>query len=260
MWSFMVLAEKLPYLCRNCTKWWPSWNGHHFEPLPIICHFGTILQWICHVKKTPDVRFLDFSRKTTLSLQKLYKMAAILKWMPFWATSHHFSFWHHSAMDLSCPKKPQMESFMILAEKLPYLCRNCTKWRPSWNGRHFEPLPVISRFGTMLQWICHVKKPQDMKFHDFGRKTTTPINYLNLDPDYQVRTRHDTLVSEGWNSITHSHQCRRLVKKRPSICYHVCVVNACKRSQAICRKSRTLCSFIRLLSVHTQPICAEQER
>ena len=35
-------------------------------------------------------------------------------------------------------------------------------------------------------------------------------------------------VSERWNSISVllicSHQCRRLVKKRPSMCYYVCVI------------------------------------
>ena len=40
--------------------------------------------------------------------------------------------------------------------------------------------------------------------------------------------RLDTLVSEMWNSITvlltRSHQCWRLVKKRPSMCCYVCVI------------------------------------
>ena len=36
------------------------------------------------------------------------------------------------------------------------------------------------------------------------------------------------LVTERWNSITvlltRPHQCRRLVQKRPSMCYYVCVI------------------------------------
>ena len=88
-------------------------------------------------------------------------------------------------------KKTQTWSFMIFLENLPYLCRNCAKWRPSWNGRHFEPLPFICRFDTMLQSICHVKKSLDMKFHDFGRKTTTPIKYLDLEPNYIIRQKDD---------------------------------------------------------------------
>ena len=45
---------------------------------------------------------------------------------------------------------------------------------------------------------------------------------------YCVRARLEPLVLERWNSITvlftRSHQCRRLVKKRPSMCYYVCVI------------------------------------
>ena len=44
----------------------------------------------------------------------------------------------------------------------------------------------------------------------------------------RVRARLDLLVLERWNSITvlltRSHQCRRLVKKRQSMCYYVCVI------------------------------------
>ena len=44
----------------------------------------------------------------------------------------------------------------------------------------------------------------------------------------RVRARLDLLVLERWNSITVlltcSHQCRRLVQKRPSMCHYVCVI------------------------------------
>ena len=44
----------------------------------------------------------------------------------------------------------------------------------------------------------------------------------------RVRARLDPLVLERWNSITvlftRSHQGRRLVQKRPSMCYYVCVI------------------------------------
>ena len=36
--------------------------------------------------------------------------------------------------------------------------------------------------------------------------------------------------------------------------------NACKRSLAICRKSRASCPINRLLSVHIWPTCAKQRR
>ena len=73
----------------------------------------------------------------------------------------------------------------------------------------------------------------------------------------------DPLVLERWNSITVlltcSQQCRRLVKKRQSMCYYVCN-DACKRSLAICRKSRALCPVSRLLSVPIWPACVKQGR
>ena len=44
----------------------------------------------------------------------------------------------------------------------------------------------------------------------------------------RVRAQLDPLVLEGWNSftvlLTHSHQCRRLVQKRRSMCCYVCVI------------------------------------
>ena len=75
---------------------------------------------------------------------------------------------------------------------------------------------------------------------------------LSIKRAIRVRARLDPLVTERWNSITvlftHSHQCRRLVQKRPSVSGRLCN-NACKRSLAICRKSRALCPVSRLLSV-----------
>ena len=69
----------------------------------------------------------------------------------------------------------------------------------------------------------------------------------------QVRARLDLLVLERWNSIavllTRSHQCRRLVKKK-AVHVLLCLCNnACKRSLAICRKSKAMCPVSRLLSV-----------
>ena len=44
----------------------------------------------------------------------------------------------------------------------------------------------------------------------------------------RVRFPLNPLVSERWDTITvlltRSHQCRRLVQKRPSMCYYVCVI------------------------------------
>ena len=48
---------------------------------------------------------------------------------------------------------------------------------------------------------------------------------LSFKRAVRVRAWLDPLVSERWNSITVlltcSHQCRRLVKKRPSMCHYV---------------------------------------
>ena len=71
-------------------------------------------------------------------------------------------------------------------------------------------------------------------------------------------------VSERWNSITElltrSHQCRRLVQKK-AVHVSLCLCNdACKRSLAICCKSRASCPISRLLSVPIWPACAKQGR
>ena len=51
---------------------------------------------------------------------------------------------------------------------------------------------------------------------------------LSIERVARVRSQLDPLVTERWNSIivllTRSHQCRRLVPKRPSMCYYVCVI------------------------------------
>ena len=90
-------------------------NGGHLEMDAILSHFQSflILTPYCNQfvmpKKNPEMKFHAFGRKSSLSLQKLCKMAAILKWTPFWATSGHFSFWHHVAINLSCQKTPRYE-------------------------------------------------------------------------------------------------------------------------------------------------------
>ena len=61
-----------------------------------------------------------------------------------------------------------------------------------------------------------------------GQGNSTSLASLSTKRAIQVRARLDPLVTEKWNSITvlltHSHQCRQLVKKRPSMCYYVCVI------------------------------------
>ena len=82
---------------------------------------------------------------------------------------------------------------------------------------------------------------------------------LSINRAIQVCAHLDPLVSERWNSITllltRYHQCRRLVKKAVHVLLCLCN-NACKRSLAICRKSRALarvplaCFCLTLYSLH----------
>ena len=60
-----------------------------------------------------------------------------------------------------------------------------------------------------------------------GNSTVVSISvYQAGDPG--SRPPIDPLVLEKWNCITvlltRSRQCRRLVQKRPSMCYYVCVI------------------------------------
>ena len=80
----------------------------------------------------------------------------------------------------------------------------------------------------------------------------------------QVRAWHNPFVSEMWNSTSMSStcpfQCDWLFYQKP---YHVlsCLCgHACKRSLAICRKSRASYPVSRLLSAHILPACAKQGR
>ena len=61
-----------------------------------------------------------------------------------------------------------------------------------------------------------------------GKEIAQSLASLSTNRAIRVCTRLDLLVLERWNSITVlltcSHQCRRLVKKRQSMCYYVCVI------------------------------------
>ena len=61
-----------------------------------------------------------------------------------------------------------------------------------------------------------------------GREIAQSLASLSTKQAIRVRARLDPLVTERWNSITvlfaRSHQCRRLVHRRPSMCYYVCVI------------------------------------
>ena len=39
----------------------------------------------------------------------------------------------------------------------------------------------------MRHSIRHVEKPLYANFHNFGTKTTTPIEFIDLEPDYKVK-------------------------------------------------------------------------
>ena len=61
-----------------------------------------------------------------------------------------------------------------------------------------------------------------------GGEIAQSLESLSTNQAIRVRARLDPLVLERWNSITvlltRSHQCRRLVQKRLSMCYYVCVI------------------------------------
>ena len=68
-----------------------------------------------------------------------------------------------------------------------------------------------------------------------GGEIAQSLASLSTKQVIRVRDRLDQLVTERWNSITvlltRSHQCRRLVKKKPSMCYYVCVIMHVKDPQ-----------------------------
>ena len=61
-----------------------------------------------------------------------------------------------------------------------------------------------------------------------GGEIAQSLESLSTKRAIRVRAHLNPLVLERWNSITVlvtcSHQCRRLVKKRQSMCYCVCVI------------------------------------
>ena len=62
----------------------------------------------------------------------------------------------------------------------------------------------------------------------WGGEIVQSVASLSAMRSVQVRARYDQLVSERWYAVTVllncSHQCRRLVKKRQSMCHYVCVM------------------------------------
>ena len=87
--------------------------------------------------------------------------------------------------------------------------------------------PCINTFKTsgktphsqIVELICHLWR---------GGEIAQSLESLSIKRAARVRSRLDLLVIERWNSVTvlltWPHQCRRLVQKRPSMCYYVCVV------------------------------------
>ena len=61
-----------------------------------------------------------------------------------------------------------------------------------------------------------------------GGEIAQSVASLSATRSILVHARYDPLVSERWYAVTVllkcSHQRRRLVKKRPSMCYYVCVI------------------------------------
>ena len=88
--------------------------------------------------------------------------------------------------------------------------------------------------GRLLKLVKHVILENPLitfalfQYYREGGEIAQSLSSLSTEPAIRVRARHDPLVIERWNSITvlltRSHQCRRMVKKRPSMCYYVCVI------------------------------------
>ena len=74
----------------------------------------------------------------------------------------------------------------------------------------------------------HPTRPPLGQWDVGGGEIAQSLASLSIKRAARVGFRLDPLVIEGWNSLTVlltcSHQCRRLVQKRPSMCYYVCVI------------------------------------
>ena len=98
----------------------------------------------------------------------------------------------------------------------------------------FIMLLYYTKYNTT--WLISIYPPLSKKNQYWidagGGKIAQSLTSLSTKQVVRVRARLDALVLEGWNSITvlltRSHQCRRLVQKRRSICYHVCVIMCVK--------------------------------
>ena len=68
---------------------------------------------------------------------------------------------------------------------------------------------------------------QTFQTEEWGGEMAQSLASLSTKRSIRVRARLDPLVTERWNSntvlFTRSHHCR-LVQKRPSMCYYVCVI------------------------------------
>ena len=104
-------------------------------------------------------------------------------------------------------------------------------------------LPLILNLLLRLLWICPKRAAPDsevlvtlrcytsnmlLSTHIGGGEIAQSLASLSTKRAARVRSPLNPLVSERWNSITvlltRSHKCQRLVQKRPSMCYYVCVI------------------------------------
>ena len=68
-----------------------------------------------------------------------------------------------------------------------------------------------------------------------GGEIAQSLASLSIKQATRVCAQHDLLVIERWNPITvlstRSHQCRKLVQKRSSMCHYICVIMHVKDTQ-----------------------------
>ena len=101
------------------------------------------------------------------------------------------------------------------------------------------PPPSFTKFGNMIINLPSLPEVNNMlkksqvcrwEYPTFRRGGGIAQLLASLPTKQAVRVRFplNPLVSERGNSIsvllTRSHQCQRLVQKRPSMCYYVCVI------------------------------------
>ena len=84
---------------------------------------------------------------------------------------------------------------------------------------------LLNKFNWTLSWVSFIYL-HFVCTHSGAGEIAQSLASLSIKWAVQVRARLDPLVTERWNSITMllTHSRWRLVQKRRSMCYYVCVI------------------------------------